>query len=90
MRYIILIIGLLAFILNSYSQEEEVYTKKELKQIAKEEKQAKRVAEEEQAKELTIFMLEMQRFVLEADYVGDGKGQRTPVSSTINFIVIDC
>ena len=90
MKQLILIIVLFAFISSSYSQEEEaVYTKKELKQIAKEEKKAKKEAEEEQMRELTKLMLTLQRFVLEADYVGNGKGQRIPVSSSINFISID-
>jgi hypothetical protein len=92
MKSIILIIFLLLFSIGGFAQEveeEKVYTKKELRQIAKEEKKAQRQAEEEQMRMITKIMLDKHKFVLEADYVGDGRGSRIPVSSTINFIAID-
>ncbi len=72
-----------------YSQEYETISKKELKRMAKEDKKAKRLEEEEMMKELTALMLHSHRFVLEADYIGDGRGQRIPVNSNINFVAID-
>ena len=90
MKKLVLYLFIFSFGLTSFAQEEEgQMSRKELKQIAKEEKKAKRAAEDEQLKEVTDLMLHMHRFVLEADYVGDGKGQRIPVSSNINFIGID-
>lgn len=69
--------------------EQKEYSKKELKQIAKAEKKAKQDSISKQKAELTELMLNMHRFVLEADYVGNGKGQRQPVNSTLNFIAVD-
>lgn len=90
MKKLIIALFVMALGFNTYAQEvEKEYTKQELRQIAKEEKKAKKEAEAEQMKEIVELMLNMHRFVLEADYVGDGKGQRVPVNSTINFIGID-
>jgi Domain of unknown function (DUF4251) len=72
-----------------FSQEEETISKSELKKLAKEDKKAKKALEEEQIAKLTDSMLVNKKFVLEADYISDGKGQRIPVSSTINFVVVD-
>ena len=79
----------MCFITKAQEEGEKVYTKKELRQIAREEQKAKRKAEEEEMKMLTELMLEKRRFVLEADYVGDGRGSRIPVQSNINFIGLD-
>ena len=79
------------FVLTVFAQneEEKVYSRKELKGIAKEEKKAKREAQDELLRKQTHPLLTMHRFVLEADYVGDGRGSRIPVNSTINFIAVD-
>lgn len=90
MKQLLIISIIFSFGLTVNAQEEEKqYTKRELRQIAREERKAKKAAEEEQMKEITELMLQMHRFVLEADYVGDGRGQRIPVNSTINFIALD-
>ena len=90
MKQILLIIGLFAIGIAAKAQDEEsVYTKKELRAIAREEKKAQKKAEEEQMKLLTEIMLNERRFVLEAQYVGDNRGARIPVQSNINFIGVD-
>jgi hypothetical protein len=89
MKTILIILALSVLAIPGFSQEEKVYTKKELRKIAKEERKAQREAEEAAMRELTEIMLSNHRFVLEADYVGDNKGARIPVNSTINFIAVD-
>ncbi len=71
------------------SGQEEVYTKKEQKQIQKQERQAAKEAENELLRIKTESMLQLHRFVLEADYLSDKSGKRAAVNSTINFIRVD-
>lgn len=89
MKNFFIIITLIFILPQAYCQEEETLSRKELKKIAREEKKARQHAEEEQMRELTALMLEYHRFVLEAEFVGDEKGNRIPVNSNINFIVVD-
>lgn len=89
MKYLVILFSIIWIVPQTFAQEEETLSKKELKQIAKEEKRSRRYAEEEQKRELTALMLEHHRFVLEADFVGDRTGSRIPVNSNINFIAID-
>lgn len=39
--------------------------------------------------EITDTIIDLHRFVLEADYIGDKYGSRIPVSGMLNFIIID-
>lgn len=88
MKHILILTGLIVIMSTAFSQEETL-SRKELKQLAKEEKRARQQEEDQQKKEITALMLEYHKFVLEADYVGNKTGERQPVSSNINFIVID-
>jgi hypothetical protein len=89
LKCFLLTIALIALVTNVYSQDEQVYTKQELKQLAKEDRKAKKEAEDTKKREATELMLNAHKFVLEANYISNGKGQRTPVSSNINFIAVD-
>lgn len=89
MKRLAFLLLLLLFTVNFYSQEEPVLSKKEQRKLAKEQKKAKRAEEDEKARELTKIMVENHRFVLEADYVGNKTGQRVPVASNLNFVIID-
>ncbi len=89
MKYFVILFSIIWIAPKTFAQEEETLSKKELKQIAKEEKKSRMHAENEKKRELTALMLEYHRFVLEADFVSDKRGNRIPVSSEINFIVVD-
>ena len=82
---------LIAFvlILGAYSQDEQQLSKKEIKQLEKEQKKALKEAEKDRMADVTRYMIHQQQFVLEADYISDKYGQRVPVSSTINFFSLD-
>lgn len=69
--------------------ESSSLSRKEQRQLAKEKRKAEQAAEAEKQGEITALMLEYQRFVLEADYVAGKSGSRTPVNSTLNFVIID-
>lgn len=64
-------------------------SKKEQRQLAKEKRKAEQAAEDEKQREITELMIDYQRFVLEADYVAGKSGSRSPVSSTLNFVIVD-
>lgn len=89
MKYPITVLLTIIFCTSLFSQEEETLSRKELKKIAKEEKRARKHAEEEQIRELVSLMMVYHRFVLEAEFVGNQTGQRIPVNSNINFIAVD-
>lgn len=92
MKKLLLLSIIFAIAFTCYAQEEGVeqeYSKRELKKIAKEEKKAQRAAEAEQQKAIVELMLEMHRFVLEAQHLSGKSGQRIPVTSTLNFIGVD-
>ena len=90
MKYVIVSLILAIAIQNQMlSQEESTLSKKEQKQLAKEKRQAEKAARDERAKEITRLMLEHHKFVLEANYISDGKGHRQPVSSNLNFLALD-
>lgn len=89
MKKIVILILVLICTPAVWGQEEETLSKKEQKKLAKEKRKAEKKASEERAKELTELMLEYQRFVLEADYISGKTGQRAPVSSNLNFIIVD-
>lgn len=52
-------------------------------------KDSVRQAERIKMSRMVEYMVENKSFVIEADYVGGKYGNRIPVSSTINFILID-
>lgn len=90
MKTIVSLIISFVFVLGAYSQEEvQQLSKKELKKLQKEQKKADQAAEAERMAEVTKFMVEQQQFVLEADYLSDKYGQRAPVTTTINFVLVD-
>lgn len=89
MKTLTVLLSLLFFTGISFAQEEQVYTRKELKTIKKEERKAQQKARDEENRKLTDLMLKSHRFVLEADYLSNGKGQRMLVQSNLNFIAID-
>ena len=88
MRSILVALSLLCFSPNLFSQE-ELMSKKELRKLAKEQKRAQQLEIEKQKIALTQYMVESHRFVLEADFVSDGRGNRMMVSSNINFVAVD-
>lgn len=87
MRYVCIILFTF-FSIVSFCQD-DIISKKELKKLAKEQKKS----EQEQLKKELIStvktILEEQQFVLKADYIDDGRGNRIPVSNTLNFVVVD-
>jgi hypothetical protein len=93
MKKIIFSLLILSTALGAYSQateqQNEQQNSKELRQVAKQERKIK--AEEEQTRlgKITNLMLTYKRFVLEADYVGNQTGNRIPVTSNLNFIIVD-
>jgi hypothetical protein len=90
LKYILFIWVSLAIVpLSAFGQDENALSKKEQKALVKEERKARKAAEQEQLRNLTRWMVEQNRFVMEADYVSDNRGTRRPVNSTINFIAVD-
>ena len=71
------------------AQEVGRLSKAEIKKFQKEQKKADQEAEAELAAELTRYMVNNHKFVLEADYLSDRYGNRIQVSSMINFIRVD-
>jgi len=61
----------------------------EQKAYEKQKKKDERELERQQNMEITSKMIKLQRFVLEADYLSNKYGNKTPVSPTINFIMVD-
>lgn len=82
---------ILAFVITigAFGQDDQTLSKKELRQLQKEQKKAEADAAREAALVITRAMIEHQKFVLEADFLSDKRGQRVPVQATINFIMID-
>jgi hypothetical protein len=87
MKYILVSV-LAMFSLVTYCQE-NIMSKKELKELAREQKRSEQERLKKEHISIVKSMLEGQQFVLEADYIDDGRGNRLPVSNTINFVVID-
>lgn len=59
------------------------------KRLTREEKQELKLEREAAAIAMTSKLIQDSLFVLEADYLSNSKGQRVPVTSTINFITIN-
>jgi len=62
---------------------------KEQKEYEKFNRKEEKKRELERMSEITGQMVKLQRFVLEADYLGDKYGNMVSVSPSINFIMID-
>ncbi len=89
MKKIILFIPAICICLFSICQEESVLSKKEFKQLQKEQKKAEKERQNAELRKVTAAMIENHRFVLEADYLGNGRGYRASVSKLLNFIALD-
>ena len=63
--------------------------RKEQRKLEKELKKEQQAAEAEQKAQVVTAMVELQRFVLEADMLRDKRGNSVPVVSNINFISAD-
>ena len=91
MKNLILIVCLSCLVPTLYAQDslqtpsEQQFTK----EMQKEKRKAERKAEEKRAKEITKLMLDYHRFVLEANYISGRTGERYPVNSNINFVMVD-
>lgn len=58
-------------------------------ELPKKQKKEERTRQREAQMAQTMAMLESRRFVLEANYLSDSRGNRVVVSSNINFIRVD-
>jgi len=74
---------------NAVFPQESVMSEKEQRALAKEKRKADKLAEEEQARKITEYMIQNQKFVLEADFIAGHTGARYPVVSNLNFIIVD-
>lgn len=81
----IIIIMVSFFLLGIYS----VQAQDENKQSQKEKKKMERKAEDERNYIATGNMLDSMKFVLEADYLSNRRGNRAIVSNSLNFIQVD-
>lgn len=63
--------------------------RKEQREYEKEKRKEEQAEAKEQQAIMTKKMIELQRFVLEANQLSDKYGQRVQVSPNINFIMID-
>jgi hypothetical protein len=90
-KYIILcgFLFTVASVFSQYEPEQQVLTKEEQRKLEKEHKTALKKAAEEEALKVTEWMLDQRRFVLEADYIAGRSGTRYPVSSILNFVMVD-
>lgn len=86
MKYLITLLIFLFMSLCSFSQEP---SRKEMRQLQKQLKKEQKADEADQKAAIVKWMLENQRFVLEADRLRDRRGNIANVSSTINFVASD-
>ncbi|MBN1115710.1 MAG: DUF4251 domain-containing protein [Bacteroidales bacterium] len=89
MRYLFSSLVFVIFWQISYSQEDDMMSKKEIRMLEREQKIAQQEVLKEKQNNLTWKMLNDRKFVLEADFLSDGYGNRISVSPTLNFITID-
>jgi hypothetical protein len=90
MKRIVFILGVLLIPVFGYSQtDQEALAKKQQKELIKEKRKAEKKAAEDSVKQVVAYMLENRSFVLEADYIAGRSGSRIPVSSNLNFIIVD-
>jgi hypothetical protein len=89
MRTPIIILLALIFFPAAYGQTKEAVDSKTQKELQKEEKKRAREAEEAEQAAIVDTMVNIRRFVLEADYLSNQYGSRVVVSSNLNFIIVD-
>lgn len=70
-------------------QTGETLSEKELKQMAREAKREEKARILAETAVHTQILLESRRFVLEANYLSNHRGTRIPVTSSLNFIMVD-
>jgi len=89
MRTSILILLAFMFFPAVLGQTKESVDSKTQKELRKEEKKRVREAEKAQQAAIVDTMVNLRRFVLEADYLSNQYGSRVVVSSNLNFIIVD-
>ena len=89
MKQIILLIVSIMFVFSVQAQDEVKMDNQTQKQLKKEARKNERKLESEKTLALIKYMVDTNRFVLEADYLANATGNKIPVNSTINFIVVD-
>ena len=89
MKTIIFILLCFGIMLHAGAQDDLSLSKKEIKRFQKEQRKLDQKAELERMGGITKWMVTSQQFVLEANDLSDRYGNRVPVSSTINFIMVD-
>lgn len=91
MKNLILILIFSLFVPTLYSQDSlQTPTEQQFnKEMRKEKRKEERKAEEARAKKITKLMLDYHRFVLEANYISGRSGERFPVNSNLNFVMLD-
>jgi len=89
MKTIFSILFIFALILSAGAQDGERLSKAEIKKFQKEQKKADKETKRELMAQQTKLLVETQQFVLEADWLSDNYGNRIPVTSTINFVMVD-
>lgn len=83
-KILVLLIGLVAVVSSLMAQENE-----KNKRLTRDEKKELKAQEQAAAIELTTQIISDTAYVLEADFLNNKKGQRIPVSSMINFILVN-
>jgi hypothetical protein len=89
MKTIIFILLCFGIMLHAGAQDDLSLSKKEIKRFHKEQRKLDQKAELERQGGITKWMVTGQQFVLKANDLSDRYGNRIPVSSTINFIMVD-
>ncbi len=88
--FLILLLGLLSFpVFSQNSAEDQMLSKKEQRQLAREQRLSEKSDAAENSKMMTAEMLQDHRFILEADFLAGRTGSRYPVNSTLNFVMLD-
>ena len=90
-RYSVLILVMLSMTLLAYTQDGKATSedRKEQRQWEMEQRKLEKEKLKEQAAEITKVMVDSQRFVLEANQLGNRYGVRATVSPNINFIMVN-
>jgi len=83
MKQFIVLLLLSSFFLTTTAQE------KTKKKLTREEKKELKLKQEEKAEKLVSAMIEARQFVLLADNISTQEGLTFPVSSNINFVLVD-
>jgi hypothetical protein len=76
-------------VIGTYAQEENSVDPKTTKKLTKQQKMEQKKIEEEAMAKMVDQMVQYRKFVLEANYLSNQRGERIIVSSNINFIAVD-